>query len=98
MLKHRTYTKAAIRDFFEFIIGCSPEVRADRSKHFSIGSRPDNKECPDYHMENQVCTLKKFMTQNTPLGFQMACTITNCCEGFREVLYGQAGKAIPRSD
>ncbi|KAJ1425252.1 hypothetical protein B484DRAFT_397998 [Ochromonadaceae sp. CCMP2298] len=89
---------AAIRDLFEFIIGCSPEVRADRSKHFSIGSRPDNKECPDYHMENQVCTLKKFMTQNTPLGFQMACTITNCCEGFREVLYGQAGKAIPRSD
>ncbi|KAJ1437220.1 hypothetical protein B484DRAFT_241378 [Ochromonadaceae sp. CCMP2298] len=70
MLKHRTYTKAVTRDMWEYNWACSPEVRQDRYSFFSIGSRADNKECCDFHVEDQVKNLKKWVTQESPMGFR----------------------------
>ncbi|KAJ1441516.1 hypothetical protein B484DRAFT_390681 [Ochromonadaceae sp. CCMP2298] len=98
MLRHRTYTRAVVRDLFEYGVACSPEVREDRIKHFSIGSTDDNKECPDFHMEHGVGNLKRFLTQDTPFGFQVAAAMSKIGPSLRHMIFREAGKKPPRTE
>ncbi|KAJ1425019.1 hypothetical protein B484DRAFT_432222 [Ochromonadaceae sp. CCMP2298] len=98
MLRHRTYTRAVIKDLFEYGVACPREVREDRIKYFSIGSADDNKECPDFHMEHEVGKLKKFLTQDSAFGFQVAAAMSTIGASLRYMIFREAGKKPPRTE
>ncbi|KAJ1414600.1 hypothetical protein B484DRAFT_467369, partial [Ochromonadaceae sp. CCMP2298] len=98
ILNHTLYFRYMVRDLFVFEWACAEEVRLEHKQHFSEGSRKDNKETPDFHMEDVVKDMKAMNTQDSAMGFQAAALLAGVGKGMEAMLFKQAGRTPPRHD
>jgi hypothetical protein len=98
ILNHTLYFRYMVRDMFVYDWACAEEVRLEHKLHFSEGSRVDNKETPDFHVEDVAKGMKSMNTQDNAMGFQASALLAGVGKELEAMIFKQAGRTPPRYD